>query len=295
MSVQTPASKKHTHHTFWQRKRLGQRFSMLTAYDYTTARLLDDAGVDALLVGDSLAMTMLGHANTLSVTLEEMLHHVKAVTRAVRQAWVIADAPFMSYHVSLEDSLKQVSRLITEGHADAVKLEGASSSELVLIERLSEIGIPVVGHLGLTPQHVLRFGGFKLQAKTAHEAVALMKQAMALQNAGCVALVLEKVPLEVARHIQQQLDIPVIGIGAGPYCDAQVLVIDDVLGRFEAFLPKFVRRYAHHGEAIQGAVQAYHSDVLAGSFPSVEAESFAMNADEYTLLVDALHESPVFG
>ncbi|MFM7390671.1 MAG: 3-methyl-2-oxobutanoate hydroxymethyltransferase [Vampirovibrionales bacterium] len=287
-ATSTQTLKKRTHHDLKQRKHQQRPFTMLTAYDYTTARILDTAGIEALLVGDSLAMTVLGHSNTLSVTVDEMLHHVKAVTRACKQAWVVADAPFMSYHLSQEASIANLSRFITEGGADAIKLEGASPNELALIERLSSIGLPVVGHLGLTPQHVLRFGGFKLQAKTAHEALTLLEQAMDLQNAGCVALVVEMVPSEVAGLLQQRLDIPVIGIGAGPDCDAQVLVIDDLLGRFTAFTPKFVRRYATHAEAIQQAVQAFQADVATQAFPNLEAESYRMASDEYALLLDAL-------
>lgn len=263
-----------------QFKNREQPFAMLTVYDYSTAKLLDEAGIECLLVGDSLAMTVLGHPNTLSVTVDEMLHHVKAVRRGTQRAFLVADAPFMSYHLDLNESLRNVARFIQEGGADAVKLEGASPNTLLLIERLSEIGIPVVGHLGLTPQSVLALGGYGLQAKTAHTAYQTIMQAQALENAGCVAVVLEMMPSEVAELITQRLDIPTIGIGAGGACDAQVLVIDDILTRYSGVSPCFVRRYAPVGKITQEAATQFRQDVLNHSFPHPHQEAFPMEEAE---------------
>jgi 3-methyl-2-oxobutanoate hydroxymethyltransferase len=267
----------------------GQRFSMLTAYDYSTAKLLDAAGIEMLLVGDSLAMTVLGHNNTLSVTMDEMLHHVKAVRRGTHRAMLVADMPFMSYHASLEESIKNGGRFIQEGGADAVKVEGASPETLKLIERLAEIGIPVVGHLGLTPQHVLAFGGFRMQGTTAYEAHKILIQAQALENAGCIAVVLEMMPNELATTITGRIDIPTIGIGAGAGCDAQVLVIDDILTRYGNLAPKFVRRYAPVGKITTEAAAQFRADIASGHYPSFE-ESTPMSADEYPMFQDMLEQ-----
>jgi len=280
--------KKVTVKSLRQFKNRQQPFAMLTAYDYSTAKLLDEAGIEALLVGDSLAMTVLGHPNTLSVTVDEMLHHVKAVRRGTQRAFVVADMPFMSYHISKEESLRHAGRFIQEGGADAVKLEGASTETLELIERLSEIGIPVVGHLGLTPQSLLNLGSYSMQAKTAHTAYKLIQEAQALENAGCVALVLEMVPNEVAHLITERLDIPTVGIGAGSACDAQVLVIDDILGRYGGVTPSFVRRYAPVGELTQNAVKQFRQDVIDRHFPHPEAESTPMEEGELLALKQML-------
>jgi 3-methyl-2-oxobutanoate hydroxymethyltransferase len=250
--------------------------------------LLDEAGIETLLVGDSLAMTVLGHPNTLSVTVDEMLHHVKAVKRGTQRAFVVADMPFMSYHIHPTESLRHAGRFIQEGGADAIKLEGATTETLQLIERLSEIGIPVVGHLGLTPQSLLQLGGYGLQAKTAHSAYKLIQEAQALENAGCIALVLEMVPNEVAKLITARLDIPTIGIGAGPACDAQVLVIDDILGRYSDVQPSFVRRYAPVGELTQQAARQFRQDVIEHHFPHPEAESTPMEDGEWLALSQML-------
>lgn len=280
--------KKVTVKSLKQFKNREQPFAMLTAYEYSTAKLLDDAGIETLLVGDSLAMTVLGHPNTLSVTVDEMLHHVKAVKRGTHRAFVIADMPFMSYHISKEESLRNAGRFIQEGGADAVKLEGATIETLELIERLSEIGIPVVGHLGLTPQALLNLGGYSMQAKTAHTAYKLIQEAQSLENAGCVALVLEMVPNEVAKIITERLDIPTVGIGAGPACDAQVLVIDDILGRYGGVNPSFVRRYAPVGELTQKAATQFRQDVIEHHFPHSEAESTPMDSGELFALQQML-------
>lgn len=284
-----PSSQKTiTHHTLKQLKQQGQRFVCLTAYDFTTAQLLDQAGVEALLVGDSLAMTVLGHANTLSITVDEMLHHVKAVTKAAKQAWVIADAPFLSYHITVEEGIRNCARLIQEGNAHAVKIEGHSPHILQLVARLTEIGIPVVGHLGLTPQALLQFGGFKLQAKTTETALHLIQHAQALQAAGACAVVLEMIPAQVAQLVSERLTIPTIGIGAGSGCDGQVLVIDDILGRFQGFTPKFVRRYAEFAQQTVSAVQAFQADVQAGTFPNNHTEATLLEPSVYQALVAEL-------
>jgi 3-methyl-2-oxobutanoate hydroxymethyltransferase len=280
--------KKVTVKSLKQFKNRQQPFAMLTAYDYSTAKLLDDAGIETLLVGDSLAMTVLGHPNTLSVTVDEMLHHVKAVRRGTKRAFLVADMPFMTYHISREESLRNAGRFIQEGGADAVKLEGATTETLELIERLSEIGIPVVGHLGLTPQSLLSLGSYGMQAKTAHTAYKLIQEAQTLENAGCVALVLEMVPNEVAKLITKRLDIPTVGIGAGPACDAQVLVIDDILGRYGVVNPSFVRRYAPVGELTKTAASQFRHDVIEHHFPHPEAESTPMDSGEFFALQQML-------
>ena len=280
---------KHiTQHTLKRLKEEGQPFTCLTAYDFTMAQLLDQAGIEVLLVGDSLAMTVLGHPNTLSITVDEMLHHVKAVSRGAKHAWIIADAPFMSYHVSLEQGISNCARFIQEGHAHAVKIEGCTPEILALVNRLVAIGIPVVGHLGLTPQAMLTFGGFKLQAKTTETALALMQQAKALEQAGVCALVLEMIPVELASLISQRLAIPTIGIGAGNGCDGQVLVIDDLLGRFQGFHPKFVRNYMDGAKQTQTAVTAYQADVKNRAFPNNETEATPMNPEAYASLLRQL-------
>ena len=277
-----------TQYTLKHRKQEGHPFACLTAYDFTTAQLLDQAGIEVLLVGDSLAMTVLGHSNTLSITVDEMLHHVKAVTRGSKNAWVIADAPFMSYHGALEQGLLNCARFIQEGQAHAVKLEGCTPELIALIRRLVAIGIPVVGHLGLTPQAMLSLGGFKLQAKTTETALTLMQQAQALEEAGVSALVLELIPTELATLISQRLSIPTIGIGAGNGCDGQVLVIDDLLGRFQGFHPKFVRTYLQGATLTQQAVQGYQTDVKTRNFPHNETEATPMNTEAYTQLLKQL-------
>jgi 3-methyl-2-oxobutanoate hydroxymethyltransferase len=276
-------------HTLRRFKNLDQKFAMLTCYDYSTAKLLDDAGIETLLVGDSLAMTVLGHPNTLSITVEEMLHHVKAVRRGTQRALVIADMPFGSYHESVEQAVCNASRFIKEGGADVVKIEGATPLTLQIIERLVDMGIPVLGHLGLTPQSMLTLGGFRLQAKTAYEAHKTLLDAQALENAGVMGIVLEMVPNEVAAMITDRVDVPTVGIGAGASCDAQVLVIDDILGRYSGVAPKFVRHYAPVGETTQSAATAYREDILSGSFPDETLEATPMDAGELALLRDLLN------
>lgn len=258
-----------------RKKEKGEKIVTLTCYDYSTARILDDAGMDLLLVGDSLAMTVLGHPNTLSVTVDEMLHHVKAVARGAKHAMVVADMPFMSYQSDHAEAVKNAGRFIQEGGAKAVKLEGASDRVVEVVRHLVEIGIPVVGHLGFTPQSLNTLGGFKVQGKTLEDAKKLIGGALRLQEAGVFALVLEMVPVEVAQLITRRLRIPTIGIGAGNVCDGQILVVDDLLGRYSELSPRFVRRYMASSRLIQEAVSAYAGDIQTGNFPDNKQEAFS--------------------
>ncbi len=253
------------------------KITCLTAYDYPTARLLDEAGVDILLVGDSLGMVVLGYENTLAVTMEEMLHHARAVRRGVRRALVVADMPYGSYHTELAESVRNAVRFIKEAGAEAVKVEGGER-RLELISRLVEAEIPVMGHVGLTPQSLHAFGGFKVQGKTLEAAEQLVRDARAVEAAGAFSIVLESVPRELAAQITQQLRIPTIGIGAGPECDGQVLVFHDLVGLTAGHLPKFARRYAHLSEVIARAASEFCEDTRAGRFPADE-ESYHLPAE----------------
>lgn len=246
-------------------KRQGKPISALTAYDYATARLVDEAGIDMLLVGDSLAMVVLGHENTLAITVDEMLHHTRAVRRAVRRALLVADMPFGSYHGTVAEGLANAVRFIKEAGAEAVKIEGA---RVELIRALTEAEIPVVGHLGLTPQSVHRMGGYRVQARTAETVVQLKADALAVADAGAGAIVLEGVPREVAAAITAELSIPTIGIGAGPDCDGQILVFHDLVSLTFAPAAKFVRRYGDAGALIRSAVEHYREDVERRVFPN---------------------------
>ncbi len=257
-------------------KQQGRKIAMLTAYDYWTARWLDGAGIDLLLVGDSLGMVMLGHDSTLPVTMDEMVHHVKAVVRGASRALVVGDLPFMSYQVSVEDALRNAGRLLQEGGAQAVKLEGGGAMA-GRVAALTASGIPVMGHLGLTPQSVNQFGGYRVQGRTADDARRLMDDALALQEAGAFAVVLECVPGEVAERITRALTIPTIGIGAGVHCDGQVLVTHDMVGLVPDRPPKHVKVFAALGEALQAAVRTYKAEVEAGQFPT-GAQSFTAEA-----------------
>jgi 3-methyl-2-oxobutanoate hydroxymethyltransferase len=257
-----------------RKKEKGEKIVSLTCYDYSTARILDETGVDLLLVGDSLAMTVLGHPNTLSVTMDEMLHHVKAVTRGAQYAMVVADMPFMSYQADHVEAVRNAGRFLQEGGAKAVKLEGASDRVVSVVRHLVEIGIPVIGHLGFTPQMLNTLGGFKVQGKSLEDAKRLIGDALRLQEAGVCALVLEMVPYQVASLITRRLRIPTIGIGAGNVCDGQVLVVDDILGRYSELSPRFVRRYMNSSQLIHEAVSTYASDIRSGDFPSNDAEAF---------------------
>lgn len=244
----------------------------LTAYDYPTARLVDEAGIDVILVGDSLAQVMLGYDSTLPVTVEEILHHTRAVRRAVKRALLVADMPYGSYHVDEKEALRNAARLVKEGGAEAVKIEGGEK-RADLIRRVVEAEIPVAGHIGLTPQSVNVMGGYKVQGKTLSAIEQLMRDAVALDKAGVACLYLEGIPREVAAMITAEVETPTIGIGAGPECDGQVLVLHDLLGLTFGPPAKFVRRYADVGAVITGAVQAYRDDVLAGRYPS-DGESY---------------------
>jgi 3-methyl-2-oxobutanoate hydroxymethyltransferase len=251
-------------------KREGKPITALTAYDYATSRLVDEAGIDLILVGDSLAMVVLGHENTLAVTVDEMLHHTRAVRRAVRRALVVADMPFGSYHGTVAEGVANAVRFVKEAGAEAVKIEGP---RVELVQALTEAEIPVVGHLGLTPQSVHRMGGYKVQAKTVETVRQLRSDALALEEAGAGALVLEGVPREVAAAITAELTIPVIGIGAGPECDGQILVFHDILNMTFAPQAKFVRRYADVAAVIHEALEHYREDVERRAYPS-DAESY---------------------
>ena len=249
-----------------------QKITCLTAYDYPTARLLDEAGVDIILVGDSLGMVVLGDENTLRVTMEEILHHARAVRRGTKRALVVADMPYGSYHTDTAESLRNAMRFVKEADVEAVKVEGGER-RLELIARLTEAEIPVMGHVGLTPQSVNALGGYRVQGKTADGAEQLLRDAHAVEAAGAFAVVLEAVPRELAAQITQELRIPTIGIGAGPDCDGQILVVHDLLGLTFNPTPKFARRYANVGEVISNAVRAYCDDVRKGGFPS-DGESY---------------------
>ncbi|MHB2154742.1 3-methyl-2-oxobutanoate hydroxymethyltransferase [Calditrichota bacterium GD2] len=265
MSVQREV-KRITVPVIKRMKAQGEPIAMLTAYDTLMAELLDESGVDIILVGDSGGMVMAGHENTLSVTMEEMLHYVKAVRKGVNRALLVADMPFLSYQVSVEEGVRNAGRFLQEGGAEAVKIEGGRSVA-PLIERLVEIGIPVMGHLGLTPQSVHLFGGYGVQGKEAEIAEKLKQEARSLEDAGVFSLVLEKIPSRLAKEISENLKIPTIGIGAGKYCDGQVLVSHDMLGLYEKFKPKFVRRYAQLAKTMREAFINYVQDVKQRDFP----------------------------
>jgi 3-methyl-2-oxobutanoate hydroxymethyltransferase len=253
------------------------KITCLTAYDYPTARLLDDAGVDILLVGDSVGMAVLGYDSTLPVTLDEMIHHTRAVRRATKRALLVADMPYGSFHVSLEESVRNAVRLVKEGGAEAVKVEGGER-RIELIARLVEAEIPVMGHVGLTPQSVNALGGFHVQGKTTDAARQVERDARAVESAGAFSIVLESMPRDLAARITERLTIPTIGIGAGPDCDGQVLVIHDLLGLGAGHKPKFVRQYANLSTEITRAVTTYCDDVRSGNFPS-DAESYHSAAE----------------
>lgn len=263
------SSKKFTVSSFLKAKKKDQKISMLTAYDYSTAKLLDEAGVDSLLVGDSLGMVMLGYENTLQVTVNDMIHHCRAVTRGVKRAMVIGDMPFLSYHISIEDTIRNAGRLIQEGGAHAVKLEGGR--EVVdKIKAIVNAQIPVIGHLGLTPQSINMFGGFKVQGKNEDQAIKIIEDALLLQEAGVFAIVLECVPEKLAKIISEKLVIPTIGIGAGKHCDGQVLVTQDMLGMYTDFVPKFVKQYSNLCDSIKESTQKYIEEINEGKFPAKE-------------------------
>lgn len=263
--------KKTTVLTFKEAKQKKKKISMLTAYDYSTAKLIDESGVDSILVGDSLGNTILGYEDTISVTMEDMIHHGAAVSRGAKNAMVVVDMPFMSYQTSVYDALVNAGRLMKEARADAVKLEGGEEV-CPQIKAIVSAGIPVVAHLGLTPQSINAFGGFKVQGKTIEAAQKLIANAKAVETAGAFALVLECVPAPLATYITEQISIPTIGIGAGNGCDGQVLVYQDMLAMYSGFTPKFARKFANVGEIMTTAFAEYKAAVEDGSFPTKEHE-----------------------
>jgi 3-methyl-2-oxobutanoate hydroxymethyltransferase len=269
ISTTTSQRKKVTTLTFRQKKERGEPITMLTAYDYPTSLAMDKAGVDAILVGDSLAMVVLGYENTLPVTMEEMLHHSRAVARGAKSSLLIGDMPFMSYQVSVEEAVRNAGRFLQQGGMDAVKLEGGRE-RADAVRAIVGAGIPVMGHIGLTPQSVNQLGGFRAQGKTAAAAKRLLEDAKILEEAGAFSLVLESVPARLAEVISKQISIPTIGIGAGAGCDGQVLVTHDLLGLFDRFTPKFVKKYANLHEMMQKAFAEYVDDVETKRFPAVE-------------------------
>jgi 3-methyl-2-oxobutanoate hydroxymethyltransferase len=276
MSTQTGPRKHITLHDLRRMKDAGEKIAVVTAYDATMARLVDAAGVDAVLVGDSLGMVVQGHDSTLPVTLDQMIYHSAAVRRGLARAsgrpHLVGDLPFGSYQASADDAVKSAMRLVAEGGVEAVKLEGGADY-VDVVRRIVRAGVPVMGHIGLTPQSVHKMGGYVVQGRESDKAQQLLRDARALEAAGCYALVLECIPAELARIITSQLRIPTIGIGAGPHCDGQVLVVTDLVALDPSFTPKFVKRFVEAGEAVRGAVAAYTAEVKASAFPA-DAHSF---------------------
>jgi len=276
--------------TLKAKKMRGEPITMLTAYDYPTALALDHVGVDSILVGDSLGMVVLGYETTLSVTMDDMLHHCKAVARGARIAHLIGDMPFMSYQVSTAEAVRNAGRFLQEAGMDAVKLEGGRDVAPA-IEAIVAAGIPVMGHLGLTPQSIRKLGGWKVQATSAASARGMMEDAHVLENAGCYGVILEAIPDRVAELITQRLHIPVIGIGAGAHCDGQVLVSNDLLGSFDRFTPRFAKKYADLRAVMEQAFLAYVDDVVARRFPAPE-HSYHINDEEFEALLRDLRMKP---
>ena len=260
---------KNTSATFKSAKESNEKLSMLTAYDYSTAKLMDEAGINGILVGDSLGNVILGYEDTISVTMEDMIHHGRAVARGAKNSLVVVDMPFMSYQTSVYDAVKNAGRLMKEGRAGAVKLEGGKEvSEAINV--ITNAGIPVMAHLGLTPQSINAFGGFKVQGKSEEAAKKLLEDAKEVEKAGAFAVVLECVPEKLAKIITESISIPTIGIGAGKYCDGQILVYQDMLGMFSDFTPKFVKKYADIGSVMKESFKEYHNEINKGVFPSGE-------------------------
>lgn len=251
------------------KKHNNQKITMLTSYDFSLAAMVEEAGIDVILVGDSLGNVILGYENTLAVTMDDMIHHTRAVARGAKNTMVVGDMPFLSYHVSIQEAVRNAGRFIQEGGAQAVKLEGGRE-RVDTIKAIIDAQIPVMGHIGLTPQSVHQFGGFKIQGKDLESARKLINDADALEKAGCFAIVLEGVPSELARRITDETAIPTIGIGAGPHCDGQVLVINDMLGMYGGHIPKFVKKFANLQPIIMEGLKAYKEEVEAGSFPGPE-------------------------
>ncbi len=263
---------RFTVHDFLKKKKENKKITMLTAYDYPFAQIVDQAGIDVILVGDSLGMVVQGHENTLPVTMYEMIYHAKMVVRAAKNAMVIGDMPFMSYQSSVEDAVKNAGRFLKEAGTAAIKLEGGSEVA-DHIKAMTKSDIPVMAHIGLTPQSIHRMGGYKVQGKTEEAARKLIEEAHIVEDAGAFSVLLEAIPMDLAKKITEELSIPTIGIGAGTYCDGQVLVLHDVLGLFERFVPKFIKRYANLKEEALKAIKTYKEEIEQGSFPS-EEQSF---------------------
>ncbi len=280
--------KKITTRSFRLKKQRGEPITMLTAYDHPTALSIDQAEIDSILVGDSLGMVVLGYANTLPVTMDDMLHHCRAVARGAHYALLVGDMPFMSYQADVPDAVRNAGRFLQEAGMDAVKLEGGRE-RIDAIRAIVGAGIPVMGHLGLTPQSVNQFGGFRTQGQTAMAAKTLLEDAFLLQETGCFSMVLESVPERLAKLVSQRLEIPTIGIGAGVGCDGQVLVTHDLLGLFDRFTPRFVKRYANLHEELRQAFFEYKNDVESKSFPA-EEHTFTMKDDQWDALLDELGE-----
>ncbi len=285
--------KKVTTLTFRQKKERAEPISMLTAYDYSTALVMDQVGIDSILVGDSLGMVVLGYENTLPVTMEEMLHHCRAVSRGAKSSLLVGDMPFMSYQVSTEEAVRNAGRFLQNGGMDCVKLEGGRE-RLAAIRAIIQAGIPVMGHLGLTPQSVHLLGGFRAQGKTAAAAKRLLEDALMLEEAGCFAIVLESVPTQLAEYISSKLSIPTIGIGAGAGCDGQVLVSPDMLGMFDRFTPKFVKKYVDLHAGMEKAFVDYMEDVQTHQFPGAE-QSIFMDAGEWQEFLKNVQSQPGSG
>jgi len=263
------SEKKFTILDLKRKKEIGEKITMLTAYDYSMACVLDSAGVDVVLVGDSLAMVVLGHDSTVGVTMEEMIHHAKAARKGITRAFLVGDMPFMSYQVSDEDALRNAARFVKEAGCEAVKIEGGKET-VSRVKAITNAGIPVIGHIGLTPQSASKLGGYKVQGRSAISAARLVTDAVLLEKAGCCALILECIPAKLARKITRKLGIPTIGIGAGPDCDGQVLVTHDMLGHFDKFVPKFVKQYTRINEIILEAVKSFKQETESGLFPGEE-------------------------
>jgi 3-methyl-2-oxobutanoate hydroxymethyltransferase len=278
--------KKVTTRTYLQKKQRGEVITMLTAYDYPLALAADQAGIDSLLVGDSLGMVVLGYENTLQVTMADMLHHCRAVARGARAALLVGDMPFMSYQVSVEQAVRNAGRFLQEAGMDAIKLEGGRE-RADAVRAIVSAGIPVMGHLGLTPQSVQQLGGFRTQGRTAAAAHRLVEDALLLQEAGCFSLVLEAIPGQLATYVSQRLEIPTIGIGAGPGCDGQVLVTHDLLGFFDRFTPKFVKKYAHLHDEIANALTSYRDEVEGKAFPAPE-HTVEMSEEEWQAFLEEM-------
>ena len=270
--------KKITIPDILKKKGEGRKITLLTAYDYPSGRLIDEAGVDIILIGDSLAMTVLGYESTVPITMDEMVHHAKAAKRGVKYALMVGDMPFMTYNIGDKETVRNAGRFIKEGGCGAVKIEGGIEMTGV-VKTLVKAGIPVLGHIGLTPQTAVQLGGFKVQGKDAKGAQRLLDSALALEKAGCFAIILECVPDKLAKLITERLAIPTIGIGAGPYCDGQALVTNDMIGLFDRFTPRFVKKYADLWPLLLNAFRRYRDEVEGGKFPT-EEHSFTMNASE---------------